>query len=105
MFRRIRATRRQIFGETHSKLVFGLGCIPLILTGIALGIILRGGHLLSAFGASSIPAGALIICIVAGKDLVKNPSTPASTGIFVMWTGLAILVVLTLFVYRKVTRQ
>ncbi len=101
---RIRRTMSEIFSETHSKLVLGLGCIPLILTGIALGILLRGGHLLSAFGASSIPAGALIIFIVAGKDLVKNPSTPVSTGIFVMWTGLTILSVLTLVVYRKVTR-
>jgi len=101
---RIRRTMSEIYAETHSKLVLGMGCIPLILTGIALGIVLRGGHLLSAFGASSIPAGALIVCIVAGKDLIKNPSTPVSTGILVMWVGLAVLSVLTLLIYRKITR-
>lgn len=94
----------EIYAEIHSRLVLGLGCVALILTGIALGIQFRGGHVLSAFGASAIPGGVLITFILSGKALTKNPSTPALTGMSVMWIGFIVLLLLTFWVYRKVLR-
>ncbi|MHC5059908.1 MAG: LptF/LptG family permease [Planctomycetota bacterium] len=100
----IEYTINEISAEIHSRLVLGLGCITLILIAIVLGIIYRGGHLLSAFGTSAIPAGALIIFILAGKDLTKNPSVPATVGIAVMWSGLVLLSGLTIIMYRKLLK-
>ena len=97
-------TANEIVAEIHSRLVFGIGCITLILTSMVLGIVFKGGHLLTAFGASSIPAGILIVCIMAGKDLTKNPSTPVTTGVVVMWAGLVVLSVMAIIIYRKLTR-
>ena len=94
----------EIDAELHSRLVMGLGCVSLILTGIALGIYYRGGHLLSAFGASAVPGGLLVVFIMSGKQITKNSSTTAMMGITVMWLGLVILTLLTVYLYRRLLK-
>lgn len=94
----------EIDAELHSRLVMGLGCVSLILTGIALGVYYRGGHLLSAFGASAVPGGLLVVFIMSGKQITKNASTTAMMGITVMWLGLAILTLLTVYLYRRLLK-
>ena len=95
----------QILVEIHTRLVFGISCIPLILIGIGLGIILRGGHLLSAFGASAIPAGLLVICIMMGKNVAKNPGTGLTAGILLMWAGFVTLAVLASVILYKLMKH
>jgi lipopolysaccharide export LptBFGC system permease protein LptF len=100
----IKKTFIEIIAETHSRLIFGIGCISLILTSIALGIMLKGGHLLSAFGISSIPFGVLIIFMMSGRQLTKHPEMTPSTGLYVMWSGLLLLTLLMLGLYRKLLK-
>ncbi len=95
-----------ITAEIHSRLVFGLGCIFLILIGIATGILLKGGHLLSSFGVSSIPAALLIVSMMAGKNIMKNSSTAGgSAGLIIMWSGLFALIIITFMVYKKLLKH
>jgi len=101
----IRKTFDQIKAEIHSRLVFGIGCVPMILIGIASGIILKGGHLLSAFGASSVPAGLLIVCIMTGKNVTKNPGSQTVSGTMIMWAALVILCVLAAVMYRRLLKN
>ncbi len=103
--RKIQKTLVQIGAEIHSRLVFGIGCVPVIMIGIGLGIIKKGGHLLSAFGASSIPAAVLIVCIMMGKNVAKNLGAQAGSGILLMWAGLGLLILLTLVIYRKLLKN
>ncbi len=110
---RLQATLRRVMGmvgaalrsEMSSRLVFGIGCIPMILIGIALGIIQRGGHLLGAFGASCIPAAVLGAAIITGKRLTENVDRGGSSGVLVMWGGVAFLILLTVLIYRRLLRQ
>jgi len=104
--REIQGTIVDIKAEMHSRLVFGLGCIIMILIGIGLGIIKKGGHLLTAFGASCIPAAVLIVFIMMGKNIARNRwSAAANLGLLLMWVGLVLLSLLAYGIYRKLLRN
>lgn len=105
--RKIRVTLFEIKAEIHSRLVFGIGCITLIIIGIGLGIRFRGGHLLTAFGVSSIPAAALAVFIMMGKNITKNQRSGigADMGVGFMWAGLVILTVFAFKLYRKMLKN
>ena len=77
----------------------------MILIGIGLGIILKGGHLLSAFGASCVPATVLIVCISSGIQMINNLGVQAISGIAVMWAGVVFLAVLAVGIYCWLLRN
>ncbi len=103
--RKIRKTLVQIKAEIHSRLVFGIGCVSMILIGIGLGIIKKGGHLLSAFGASCVPAAVLIVCIISGKHITENLSSQNVSGIALMWAGLVFLSLLAVVIYGRLLKN
>jgi lipopolysaccharide export LptBFGC system permease protein LptF len=98
-------TRKALISEMDSRLVFGIGCIPMILIGIGLGILQRGGHLLGAFGVSCLPAAILGAAIISGKRLIEGINSQAFAGVLVMWAGVAFLVLLAAWVYRRLLRR
>ena len=95
----------KIKGIIHSRLVLGIGCIPMILIGIGLGIMQRGGHLLSAFAASCIPSVILAVGIVSGKHIAENPDSTVTRGLTIMWVGLGFLTLLALLIFRRLYRN
>ena len=105
--RKIRVTLFEIKAEVHSRLVFGIGCITLIIIGIGLGIRFKGGHLLTAFGVSSIPAAALLVFIMMGKNITRNQRSMigADLGVTFMWAGLIILTIFAFVLYRKLLKN
>lgn len=103
--REIQITKLEIKSEIHSRLVFGIGCVAMILIGIGLGIIKRGGHLLSAFGASCVPAAVLIVCIMSGKQLTENLGAQTISGVAIMWAGLLFLCLLTVGIYHHLLKN
>jgi len=103
--RLIQRTLIEIQATIHSRMVFGIGCIPMIVIGIALGIIKRGGHVLSAFAVSCFPAIILVVCIICGKHIAENPDSTPITGYTIMWSGLAMLVLIAMALFRRLYRN
>lgn len=102
---KIEKTVAQIKAEVHSRMVFGLGCISMILISIALGIKFKGGHLLSAFGASSVPAAIMVVCIMMGRNITKNPLAQTISGVGLIWASFAAFAVFTVVLYRKLLKN
>jgi lipopolysaccharide export LptBFGC system permease protein LptF len=105
LYKKIRKTFVEIQAELHSRLVFGIGCIPMILIGIGLGIVKRGGHLLSAFAASCIPAAVLIVGIIGGKHIAENLGSQSISGIALMWSGFAVLCLMAAVIYYRLLKH
>jgi lipopolysaccharide export LptBFGC system permease protein LptF len=104
--RKMRKTFVEIAAEIHSRLVFGMGCVPMILIGIGLGILQKGGHLLTAFGASCVPAAVLVVCIMSGKHITKNLGAQQTvSGVTLMWMGLGFLCLLAVILYSRLLRR
>ncbi len=101
---KIDRTLVDIRAEMNSRLVFGIGCIPMIMIGIGLGIIQKGGHLLGAFGASCLPAALLVVAIISGKNIAQSVGVEELSGILIMWGGLAGLTMLAALIYAKLMR-
>jgi lipopolysaccharide export LptBFGC system permease protein LptF len=98
-------TRAEIKSEMNLRLVFGIGCVPMILIGIGLGILLRSGHALLAFGVSCIPFAVLLIGILSGNNVTTNLGAEAFSGVFLMWGALLLLVILVFAIYRKLLKN
>ena len=94
--------------ELNTRLVFGIGCTLLVLCGAALGVIFKGGHVLTSFGISVVPAAILIVFIVSGrnltKNIVRNQGGTGEPGILLIWAGLIVLLILLIAVYKKLLR-
>jgi lipopolysaccharide export system permease protein len=103
--RSIRKTLAEISAELHSRLVFGFGCIFMILIGIGLGVVWKGGHLLSAFAASCVPAVVLIVCIMCGRNITQNLGSQGVSGIVLMWSGLGFLMLLSGVIYYRLLKN
>jgi lipopolysaccharide export LptBFGC system permease protein LptF len=104
LVREIHHAQVHILSEIHTRLIFGIGCLPMILIGIGWGILRRGGHLLSAFGASCVPATILGVAIISGKQITERVDSLVLPGILLMWSGLGFLIILTALTYRRLLR-
>ncbi len=61
--------------------------------------------MLSAFGASCIPAAILVVCIMSGKQLTENLGAQTVSGVTIMWGGLGALCLMVLGLYRHLLKN
>jgi len=85
----------EVLGEIHFRASYSLGAIAIVLLGAMLGIIVRGGQVLTAFGISCVPMLFVIVASIVGRNLADRPDySLVSTS--VMWGS-------TIFMYLAAT--
>ncbi len=95
----------KIVAEMHGRIAYGLGCFLLVATGSALGLIFRGGHMLSAFALSCLPALVLLVLMIMGKQMVSNPDASREWGLASIWAGVGLVGLMTTYLYGVVLRR
>jgi lipopolysaccharide export LptBFGC system permease protein LptF len=81
---------RRITAAIHSRLTMSASTVVLVLLAAALGILIRGGHALTAFGVAFLPTVIVVLVITTGRQLAENSAT-AVLGLTTMWGIIAVM--------------
>ena len=95
----------EIVVELHTRLAFGVSCVVLVVFGAALGIVLRSGHLLSAFGVSCIPAVLCLTTIFTGKHIAEESGASMTWGILFLWSGIVAVTLADGWIFRNLLKR
>ncbi len=95
----------RILAEMHTRMAYGISCFLLVAMGAALGLVFRGGEIISAFALSVVPAALVIVLVVMGKQLMTSRDVPVSVGIVVIWSGIVALIIGDLCIYYYLKRR
>jgi lipopolysaccharide export LptBFGC system permease protein LptF len=104
---------RDIKSEMHMRLAYSSSCMLMVMLGGVLGLIFRGGQFVSALFTAVLPAALVIVTILMGKNIAQNPGSSQketldasiTMGLVVIWGGIALLAVITGFVYWRVSKK
>lgn len=98
------AVTRRMRSTIHERAAFSASVFVLVILGAVLATVLRGSHLVTAFGISFVPTAVVITMIVMGKQLANNSGTHL-LGLAVMWGGIALVGVIDWWTLTRVLRR
>jgi len=101
----VKRLTNRITAEMHVRIAYGLSCLLLVAMGAALGLIFRGGQIVSAFAICVIPAAMTIVMIIMGKEMIRNRDVPTIFGLAAIWGGIAALLLADICVYVHLMRR
>jgi lipopolysaccharide export LptBFGC system permease protein LptF len=98
------SVRLRLTSLMHSQLAFSASSLVILILASALGIIFRGGQMLSAFVISFIPGLLVVVLNIMGRQLSKNPEMFLA-GLGVIWAGIAIVAIADIIVLAKYLKR
>ncbi len=96
---------RKVLAEIHSRFAYGISCFLLVSMGAAMGLLFKGGQIMSAFTLSVIPASLVIVLVLMGKNIVSNVDTPQVIGMAAIWIGVIALLVADILIYMRLASK
>lgn len=94
----------QITGLIHSRLAFSTSTLVILVLAAALGIIYRGGQLLTAFVISFLPGMVVVVMNITGRQLAENSGTHLA-GLAVIWGGIVMLALADVVVLARYLKR
>ena len=103
-FKDVIELKREIIGHIHSRIAFSASVLVTLILAASLGIIYRGGQLLTAFVVALMPALVVVVMNITGRHLVEKDGTHL-LGIVVIWAGIGLLAVADAVVLSRYLRR
>lgn len=93
--------------EMNFRLSYAISTVFLVMLGAALGLLLRGGQALAAFAIGALPTSLIVLTLYMGKEMIRhiNVAHSGPMGMAIVWGGVAVLIVGTLYVYLAPLRK
>lgn len=101
----IRRLIDKIKAEMHMRAAYSVSCFLMVAMGAALGLVLRGGQVISAFTITAVPASMVIVMMIMGKQIVHSRDVEAYVGLMVIWGGVLSLVIVDVVIYALLRRR
>lgn len=101
---RLHEFQSEMLGELHFRASYSLGAVAIVVLGAILGIIVRGGQVLTAFGISCVPMVFMVVASIVGRNMADRPQY-ILVSIIVMWGTTALMYAATGFVAFKVLKR
>lgn len=106
---KVRKIHNDILAEINSRLSYGLSCFLMVAIGAALGLIFRGGQIITAFSICVVPAVIAIIMIYMGKQMITSLKVQDKYGLLpglaCMWGGNLVLLIGGIVIYWRMARR
>lgn len=94
----------EVQGEIHFRASYAASSVAVILLGAMLGIMLRGGQVLTAFGISCLPTAFVVVASIVGRNLSDQPDKTL-LSISVMWGATGFMYLATVVMGSKVLHR
>jgi lipopolysaccharide export LptBFGC system permease protein LptF len=104
LIERIDRLRAEVGSEIQFRASYSLSTIAVVLLGAVLGIIVRGGQVLTAFGISCVPTMVVVLSSIVGRNLADRPQY-LTTSYTVMWGATVLMYLATGVIAGKVLKR
>jgi lipopolysaccharide export LptBFGC system permease protein LptF len=95
---------RRIVGTLCERATFSASVFVLVILAAALGVMLRGAHVMTAFGISFVPTLFVMVCIMTGRQMSHNAGTHVA-GIAIMCGGMFVVAVVDVLLLTRWVRR
>ena len=99
---RIARLKREVLAKQNERMVMAASCFVMVFTGAVIALRLSKRLPLTVYMFTFLPAVLCIVTMSGGQQMTVQSGTP---GLFLMWSGVAGLLLYTLLQYRALARH
>ncbi len=105
LLKKLGELKNDLLAALHVRVAYGVSCFLMVAMGAALGVLFRGGQMITAFTLSVVPAFVVIVMLVMGKQIVRNPDMDTAFGLLAIWGGIGLLALANVVLYWRLVRR